>query len=133
MNETYDIVLNYYKRVWNDHNVEAILDMVTGEYKRHISPVLPPLNVQGQIDRIKKIQQAFPDMVQIPIDIVVSGNRIFVRLESHCTHRGEFMNIEASGKTIHNSALEEFLIEDGKISQQWGGPDVIDIKRQIEE
>lgn len=132
MSDICEVVLTYYKEVWGKHNLNAIKELTAKDYKRHISPVLPPLDAQAQIERVCEIQSAFPDIVNIPVDIIGKDNIVFVRLVTYCTHLGTFMDIEPTGKTVCNSAIEEFLMEDDKIAEHWGGPDIMDIKRQIE-
>lgn len=126
-----ELVQNYYQKVWEEGLPEELIGLVTVDYERHLSPDVPPIGVEAQIRRIQGIRSAFPDMHIVLQDYACNGNLIFARTTTYATHLGDFRGIRATGKKVCNGAMEEFLVEDGKIKKHWGGPDTEDILRQL--
>jgi predicted ester cyclase len=48
------------------------------------------------------------------------------------THRGEFFGIAATDKRVEFGLLDVIRIEDGKFIEQWGGPNMYDLLRQLD-
>ena len=47
------------------------------------------------------------------------------------THQGEFLGIAPTGKEVTVSLPDMVRIENGKFVEQWGGPDLFDLIRQL--
>ena len=91
---------------------ESVLrTFLSPKLRRHMSATAPPLDMEGQIARLQGIKAAFGDLQITPIDFVADGDTVVARAIFHGTHRAQF--------------------EDGRIVEQWGGPDVFDMLRQI--
>lgn len=54
-----------------------------------------------------------------------------MRATQHGTHGGDFMGIPATGKKVTATIVDVIRIEDGQFAEQWGGPDVFDMLRQV--
>lgn len=121
----------YIEAVWNQGNPAAVTDFITPGYERHLSATAPPLDAEGQLRRLKGIQAAFPDATITVEDTVISGDFIAFRSVMRGTHQGEFMGIPATGREIEVGLLDLIRVEDGRFAEQWGGPDLFDLVRQI--
>jgi steroid delta-isomerase-like uncharacterized protein len=77
------------------------------------------------------IQPAFPDQ-KITIEReVVAGDKIAVQVSWTATHKGPFLNIPATGKTIFVPGTGIFRIADGKIAETWMLEDFLGIYQQL--
>jgi predicted ester cyclase len=47
------------------------------------------------------------------------------------THHGELMGIAPTGKQVTVGLVDMIRVEDGKFVEQWGGPDLFDLLRQL--
>jgi predicted SnoaL-like aldol condensation-catalyzing enzyme len=63
-----ELLYEYIREVWQEGNPAAATKFISTEYKRHISPALPPLDPEGQVTRLTGFRAAFPD-----IEIIVEG------------------------------------------------------------
>jgi len=125
------VVLRYYEEVWNQRNTDALSEIWAPDFRRYLSPRTSPLNAAEQLARMQGLQTAFPDISMTVLDIVTEGDKICVRVQSDCTHKGDFMGKSATGKTIKAYAFEMMRLKDNQIVEHWGGPDIADMLRQI--
>jgi predicted ester cyclase len=77
------------------------------------------------------IQPAFPDQ-KITIEReVIDGDMIAVQVSWTATHKGPFLNIPATGKSIFVPGTGIFRIADGKIAETWMLEDFLGIYQQL--
>ena len=125
------LLRRYIEAVWDNENPEALDEFLAPTYRRHRSPTSPPLNRDEQKTLLIGFRQAFPD-VSINVEEMISeGDRIAFRSTMRGTHLGEFLGLEPTGKQVEFSLLDVMRIEDGKFVEQWGGPDIYDLLRQL--
>ncbi len=126
-----NLVNRYIEEVWHGGNVALLDELFTPDYRRHLSPADEPLDLEGQRERIVGFREAFPDIHFAVEDFVASGDRVVFRAVLDGTHEGEFQGIAPTGKRIAVSLMDMFRFEEGRFAEQWGGPDVWDIRRQL--
>jgi predicted ester cyclase len=56
---------------------------------------------------------------------------VVTRWTARGTHEGEYHGIPPSGKEVTFAEVAIYRMADGKIAEQWGFPDVMDLLRQI--
>jgi predicted ester cyclase len=64
-------------------------------------------------------------------DIVAEDDRVAYRLTLRGTHHGTFLGIPATRAQVTVSFTAFVRIENGKLAEEWGGLDQIDLLRQI--
>ena len=74
---------------------------------------------------------AFSDMKMVIDDIVAERDRVMVRITFYGTHRGAFMGIPATGKSIVMEIVTIYKIAGGKIVQVWEYPDELGLMTQL--
>ena len=128
------VVRRYAEEVWDPSNPfdpDVLRRYFSPSLKRYTSAVSPPLDPEAQIARLQGIRTAFPDVTIVADDYVAEGDTVVVRATLRGTHRGEFLGIPATGRPVQATIVDFIRIEDGLIAEQWGGPDVFDMLRQI--
>lgn len=81
-------------------DLEGHLEMYSSSVIHHgFSSRIRP-GVPGLRDHYNNLLKGFPDMRIEINDIIADGEKVAHRLTFHGTHRGEFLGIAASGKTI---------------------------------
>ncbi len=121
----------YLREVWSEGDPDAIERYVAPHYKRHMSPRSDPLDPAQQVERIKGIRAAFPDVTIVAEDVVAGDDAIAFRSTMRGTHRGEILGIAPTGRTVEVGLVDFIRIEDGRFAEQWGGPDMLDLARQL--
>ncbi|WP_137290400.1 ester cyclase [Natronorubrum halophilum] len=74
---------------------------------------------------------AFPDVSQTVVDIIVEGDTVAMFLVSRGTHTGELWGIEPTGREIEVQQMAFVRIEDGMIAERWFLPDNLSLLHQI--
>jgi steroid delta-isomerase-like uncharacterized protein len=77
------------------------------------------------------MKHAFPDLQAHIEDIVTAQDKVAVRLRFRGTHRGEFLGIPATGRTIDYVSHEFYRIADGLIAEEWICSDMATLLRQL--
>lgn len=126
------LLRRYMREVWDEGNPDAVEDFLDADYIRHVSPTKPPIGRVEQIDRLKSFRPAFPDISITVEDVIVSDDRVAFRSTMRGTHQGEFLGVDATGTRIKVNLLDVWRIANGKIVEQWGGPDMHDLMRQLD-
>ena len=121
----------YLREVWAAGDPDAVERFTGPDYKRHVSPKSPPLDRAAQIERLKGMREAFPDITIAADDIIAADDGVMLRSTFRGTHLGEFLGIPATGKAVEVGLVDYFRVEDGKFVDQWGGPDMLDLLTQL--
>lgn len=121
----------YLEEVWAKGDPDAVERFAAPEYKRHVSPNAPPLDRSAQIERLKGMRAAFPDISIEADDIIAADQGVTLRSTFRGTHSGEFFGIPATGRYVEVGLVDYFRVENGKFVDQWGGPDMFDLLTQL--
>ena len=112
--ENKQLLARYITEVWDQANVDAIRNFLSPTFRRHVSPLLPSLDVEGQVDRIVGFREAFPDVTLTVEETTAEADRVALRSTMRGTHLGEFGGLPATGKRITVGLLDVIRIEDGR-------------------
>lgn len=120
-----------YEEVWNKGNFAVLDELLANDYVYHASG---PMEFKG-LEEYKLVFNllltAFPDLNCNIEDMIAEGDKTVCRVRLHGTHKGEFWGIAPTGKQISCSEIAIIRIEDGKVAEEWGGPDMLDLIMQI--
>ncbi|WP_205629388.1 ester cyclase [Jiangella muralis] len=94
---------------------------------------LPAADVTGA-EAIKEVYRrlhdAYPDLQISAEDVLAEGDRVVSRQRVTGTHRGEYMGIPATGRSISWNEIFIFRFADGRIVEGWG---VVDVAAQLRQ
>lgn len=121
----------YVSEVWENANLEALHDFLADDYRRHVSPRLPPLDKEAQIERLAGFRAAFPDIALQVEDVMGEDDRIAFRSTITGTHDGELAGLQPTGRRVTVGLVDVIRVESGRFAEQWGGPDMADMFRQL--
>lgn len=131
VSENEELLRNYIHDVWERQNPAAVTEYLASDYRRHTSPLNPPLDGEKQLQRLRAFRIAFPDVAIAVVDVIPGLDRVAFRSIMTGTHEGEWMGIAPSGRSITVELIDVIRIEKGKFVEQWGGPDMNDLLRQL--
>lgn len=96
------------------------------------SPV--PTDATGR-QKLKEIfatlHRAYPDLRVELDDLIAEGDRVVACNTVTGTHRGEYMGIPPTGKSVTYNEIFVFRVADGRIAETWGVVDVLSQLRQL--
>ena len=78
-----------------------------------------------------RLLSAFPDLRVTVEDLIAEGDKVVARDTVTGTHRGEYMGIAPTGKSITYNEIFIVRLEDGRIAETWGVVDVLSQLRQL--
>ncbi|TDH17910.1 ester cyclase [Segetibacter sp. 3557_3] len=89
--------------------------------------------LQGYLDMYKGFKSAFPDLTVRNEDVIADEHqsKVVVRWTANGTHRGQLMQIPATGKTVVLKGVDILRIENGKIAERWGEFDTLGMLAQL--
>ena len=125
------LVRSYIEEVWTRGNLDAVDTYFGQNYRRHLSPTLEPLSLEGQKQGLASFRVAFPDVRIIVEDVFSEDNYVIFRSTMQGSHRAVFQGIEPTGKTITVTLIDILRVENGKFVEHWGGPDLYDLLKQL--
>ena len=112
-------------------SLAALDDYLAADYQRYVSPTAPPLSLEGQNQRLAGFRAAFPDIKLTLEDVFAEDDHVVFRSTMRGTNEGGVQGIPPTGARVTVALLDMVRIRDGRIVEQWGGPDVLDLLRQL--
>ena len=90
-----------------------------------------PTNKEGFKHFIYLLWKAFPDIRIIFEDIIIEGNKVVCRYNLAGTHKGEFMDLQATGKQFKVNGMTIFSFRDAKCIERWNLVDIMSLMEQL--
>ena len=121
----------YLDRVWARKDLAALDDLLGLGYRRHVSALLEPLTIDGQRARLGAMQAAFPDASIELGQVVAEGDLVAFQSIMRGTHQGAFRGLPPTGRSFTVHLVDLVRVQDGRIVEHWGGPDMLDLLTQL--
>ena len=97
----------------------------------HGFPTNLPTNKEGFKEFIYSLWRAFPDIRIIFEDLIIEGNKVAGRYYLTGTHKGEFLDIQATDKQFKVNGMTIFSFRDEKVTERWNIVDIISLTGQL--
>ncbi|MFN8186409.1 MAG: ester cyclase [Gaiellales bacterium] len=116
----------------NVGDLEGFGALLADDFVEHEGvPGLAPTR-EGVIQFFTLYRAAFPDLRFTPEDILPSGDKVVSRLRVTGTHRGEFMGMPATGRSIDVQVIDIIRFgDDGLAHEHWGAFDAMTMMQQL--
>ena len=126
-----EIVRKQHVEVWSKGNLAIVEEIYSPNFVCHFIVGPEWRGYEGVKEQVTMHRRSFPDWTEEIEDIIAEGDKVVTRFRSHGTHKGEFQGIAPTGKRVTISEVAIYRIENGKIAEQWGFPDVFGLQRQL--
>ena len=121
-------VRRYFEEVANGHRLELAGELFAPDFGSPGSVTGP----DAARAALRGMWSAFPDLHFSIDELVAEGDRVVVKVTYTGTHRGTFLGIEPTGRSIRFTGVEMAVVRDGLISREaWHIVDHLDIARQL--
>jgi len=97
----------------------------------HGFPPNLPTNKEGFKEFIYSLWRAFPDIRIIFEDLIIEGNKVAGRYYLTGTHKGEFLDIQATDKQFKVNGMTIFSFRNEKVTERWNIVDIISLMGQL--
>ena len=129
--ENLAVMRRYFNEAWNQQRIDLLDELVAPDYVNHLSPPETPRGPAGLKPIFAAVWATFPD-VQFSMDeMLVAGDKVITRWSMRATHRGDFLGVPASGKTVTNYGISIDRVVDGKIVEHWRASDDLNLLQQL--
>jgi len=119
------------EEVVNKGNFDVVDELFHPDYVDHAAPPGSPPGLDGVKMVFSMFRTGFPD-VKFTIDQMVGeGDYVATLVHGEGTHTGQFIQFPPSGKHAQWRSVGFFRVEDGKIREHWGIPDLLGLLIQI--
>ena len=71
------------------------------------------------------VRGAFPDAHVDLLSVIEEGDLVSFRLEGLGTHRGTFLGVEPTGRSVRIRGIHQVRLRGGRIVEHWQGPDIL--------
>jgi len=125
----------FVEEVINKGNIDIIPELYHPDYVDHSAPPGIPHTgtVFEQVAQIPKMfRGAFPDVHFVIESMVDEGDWVATRVTGTAQHLGRpFMGVPPTGRKVVWTSFGFFRVQDNKIIEHWGAPDLGGLREQI--
>src|SRR5688572_11546977 len=118
LEENKTIMRRMIEELWNQGKMEVADELFAAD---HVAPDLPM--VPAGPDGVKMIAgmflSAFPELHMGIAGIIAEGDKVVARFTGTGTHKGDFMGVPATGKSVKFGEVGILQIKNGKIVKSW--------------
>lgn len=116
----------------NAGDIDGFGDLLADDFVEHEElPGVAPTK-EGVKDFFRMYIGAFPDLRMDAEDVLASGDKVVARVRATGTHQGEFMDMQATGKSIDVKLIDIIRFgDDGLAREHWGVFDMLTMMQQL--
>jgi predicted ester cyclase len=122
-----ETVRRFIEGVWNRQSLELADELVSSEYTVGGAR----LGSDGVKRAIQKWHSAFPDLQLYVEELICEGGRVAVLLRHTGTHRGIFLGLEATNRTVSWTEAAFWTVEAGQLTEARFIVDWADVRKQL--
>jgi len=127
-----DLARRYLEEVYANGNLDVVDELLDEDIQDHEDfGDQKPAGRTGIKELVKAFRTAFPDISLSIDDAVAEGDRVFLRCTWQGTHQSRFMGVEATGKHIFFTSMDEIRFSGGTIKEHWGITDTLSLMTQL--
>ena len=125
-------VVRKYHEVWSNGQISLIDTIMSPDFICHFIGGLEWSGIEGAKNSISNHKKSFPDWKEEIVDIIAEGDKVVTRYKSTGTHQGSFNGFDSTGNKVTIYETSIYRIADGKIVEQWGFPDEVSLREQLQ-
>jgi len=125
-----DVVRKYHE-IWSNGKVEELDKIIASDFKSHFIGGFEYLGLEGAKNSVLETKKAFPDWKEEIVDIIAQDDKVVTRYHSTGTQLGNWDGIDSTGNKVDINEASIYRLEHGKIIEQWGFWDEINLKKQM--
>ncbi len=125
------LLRRFNEEAFNKRNLAAVDALIAPHQIDHSLPPGLPRTREGTRQAIRMTLTAFPDLNVVVEDIIAEGDKVVTRYTTRGTQQGFFGGLPPTGKQVAVPGMVIARIADGKIVEQWGLDDRLDMLQQL--
>jgi steroid delta-isomerase-like uncharacterized protein len=126
------IVRRLYDEVWNKRRLEVVDQLISPSHALN-DPLASDSQVGPKLykQRVVEFTNGFPDLRFKIEDMIAEMGKVVASWTFSGTHKGEFMEIPATGKNVSVEGIRIHHITNGKILDSYARWDALGLLRQL--
>jgi steroid delta-isomerase-like uncharacterized protein len=125
------VIRRFYEELWNRWDL-ALVDEIIAPDLRFRGSRGTTMDGRGEFVRyVEQTRAAFPDWHNRIDELIAADEKVVARLTWTGTHRGEFLGIPPSGRTVSYVGAAFFRLQAGKIREGWVVGDTQELWRAL--
>lgn len=125
------LMRRFYEELWSRGNLEAIPELVAENFVDHQAPVGQTSGREVLAGLVVMWRTGFPDMQETVEDLISEGDKVVGRFLMRGTHRGEFMGVAPTGRSVTMGGIDVVRVAGGKISEFWYAEQMLELMQQL--
>lgn len=114
----------------NQRKLQVFEAIMAPNYVNHDMPAPGP-GPEGFRAVVGMFFEAFPDMRITLDDVIGEGEKVVTRGHWVGTHKGAFMGVPATGKSVNVKFMDMWRLENGKAVENWVQMDLLSLMQQL--
>jgi len=124
-------VVREYHEIWSNGKIEELDKIVAPNFQGHFIGGFEYDGIDVAKNSVLETKKAFPDWKEEIVDIIVQEDKVVTRYHSTGTQLGSWDGIDSIGNKVDIYEASIYRLENGKIVEQWGFWDEINLKKQM--
>lgn len=126
-----DMVRRFVEAAQTRGDPAAVDEFLAPDFVDHAPfPGFPPTR-DGVRQLFAALRAAFPDLQAEVHDQVAEGDRVVTRKTLRGTHRGAFLGVPPTGRTVALAVIDILRVSGGRIAEHWGVADQLGLLVQL--
>ena len=126
------LVRQMVEEIFNRGNMSRADEFLAPDFvEREELPPGMPRDREGVKLLTTMLRSAFPDFKATIDDIVAEGDKVVIRQTWSGTHKGEFMGVPPTDKSVSFGVIDIIRIAGGKFVEHWGQMDSMGLMQQL--
>ena len=126
------LVCQMVEEIFNRGNVSLADEFLAPDFvEREELPPGIPSDREGVKQLTIMMRSAFSDFKATIDDVIAEGDKVVIRQTWSGTHKGEFMGIPPTGKSVSFGVIDIIRIAGGKFVEHWGQMDSMGMMQQL--
>lgn len=121
----------FYDEVLTKGDVALIDEIVDDDFVEHEEFPGLTSDKAGVTVWVGMMREAFPDLSVEVVAMVTEGDEVWTQGVMRGTHRGEFMGVPASGRSVEVPMVDRIRFRDGRVVEHWGVTDTLAMMQQL--
>jgi steroid delta-isomerase-like uncharacterized protein len=111
----------------------AVLDeMFDSGYRLNFPTAATPLSLDDTKRFYRALYAAFPDLTHTITEQISARDKVVTRWIAHGTHRGTWMGVTGTSKTISLAGINIYTLKNGKLAESHVQWDLLGLLRQLD-
>lgn len=112
------LVRSFFEEV-DASNFESVRELIAPDYRDNLPDRASPATFDELLEVIKAWHQGFPDLTHSFDEVFSKDDKVVVRGRTRGTHKGEFMGVAPTGRSLELTFICIFRLADGRLAERW--------------